>query len=556
MRAFFINKMYFLLPDLYLLYFHQNVHFFLMSFFILIYIYSFFKSTKYFFLFLPFLILTPFYLYYISIYKTAINEQILSIVLETNFDETVQFLGTKVSHYIIIFFIWCFFSITWVVKHYKKPKVWSHWSRYVVLILGTTYFISGYFINEKISDEIEQVIGQNNFLVEEENQFFSDLKQTYPLGLIINGWYTFKEQKKINQAFDKNNNFKFNAIQLKKTDTKEVYVLVLGETSRRENWQLNGYHHLTNPLLSQQKNLINFTNFISVSNVTRESIPMMLTRKLDKQVNKYAFNERSVITAFKEAGFKTYWISTQQKFGAFDTSTSVYAKEADEIYFLNKTGYQNAGVYDDILIQALEKIVQQAPQKQFIVIHTLGSHYNYQHRYPGAFSKFRPALDSLKSYSLQDRQFKREIINSYDNSILFTDYVLDQFIHTLEKQESAISLLMYSSDHGEDIFDEGCHKSGHGLETARNFEIASFIWYSNNFKNKFNEKVIKLKNNQHRKMNQTAIFPTLIDAANISIPNETLDRSILTSFEEYPRLVMGGVDYDQANFIGECKEIK
>ena len=67
-------------------------------------------------------------------------------------------------------------------------------------------------------------------------------------------------------------------------------------------------------------------------------------------------------------------------------------------------------------------------------------------------------------------------MNSYDNSILFTDYVLNEFIKKLKQQEDAKSFLLYTSDHGEDIFDDGCDKSGHGLETKNNFEIASFIW--------------------------------------------------------------------------------
>lgn len=548
--------MYILLPDLYLLYFHQNVHIFLMSIFIFFYFYSILRTTKYLFLFLPFLIIIPIYLYYISIYKIAINEQIISVILETNFNEALQFLGAKVYLYILLFFIWCFYSVFWVVQHYKKPQVWSHWSRYLVLIVGVVYFFLSYYFNAKISDEIEQAVGNNNFLVEEENQFISDLKQTYPLGLIINNWNVFKEQKKINEAFDKNNNFKFNAVQLKNEHRKEVYVLVLGETSRRENWQLNGYQRVTNPLLSQQKNLINFTDFISVSNVTRESIPMMLTRKLDKHVNRYAFNERSIITVFKEAGFKTYWLSTQQKFGAFDTSTSVYAKEADHIEFVNKTGYQHIGTYDDILVSVLEKLVSELVQKQFIVIHTLGSHYNYSHRYPSDFDYFKPSLNTVTKYSLQDKKYAQELRNSYDNSILFTDYVLDQLIRVLDRQKDTNSFLMYSSDHGEDIFDGNCQKSGHGLKTARNFEIASFVWYSNIFAEKYENKIQLLKQNKDRKLNHTAIFPTLLDAANISIPNYNLEKSILKPFKDYERWILGRGDFDQEKFIGECREVK
>lgn len=549
--------MYLLIPDLFLFFYHHNLQLLLMSFFSLVYIYSIIKTTKYLFILLPFIFLIPAYLYYISIYKTSINEQIISVILETNFNEAVHFLGSYFFIYILLFLIWIVFCLFLSIKNYKKPISWDHWSRKFFLILGTIYFSMGYYYNFQIANQIDKTIeSKNEFLVEEGNAFIDDLKQTYPLGLIINSWNVYKEQKKINEAYAKNTKFNFGAHQVVKTDDKEVYVLVIGETSRRENWQLNEYNRETNPLLSKRENLINFTDFISVSNVTRESIPMMLTRKPDKQVNIYDFDEKSVITAFKEAGFKTYWLSTQQKFGAFDTSTSVYAKEADEIKFLNKIGYQYMGVYDDILVSALDKLVEQPVKKQFIVIHTLGSHYNYAHRYPLNFDYFKPSLNTVKNYSLHTKKYKRELLNSYDNSILFTDYVLEQFIKVLNSKKNTISFLMYSSDHGEDLFDKKCSQSGHGLKTARNFEIAGFVWYSDDFKKKFPLKIINLKNNKNRKINQTAIFPSLIDAADILIPNERLSRSVLKDFKKYPRLVMGGVDYDHADFIGNCREIK
>lgn len=190
------------------------------------------------------------------------------------------------------------------------------------------------------------------------------------------------------------------------------------------------------------------------------------------------------------------------------------------------------------------------------MIHTLGSHYNYDHRYPVSFARFTPTLISLKNYSLQEIRYKQELQNSYDNSILFTDYVLNNFIQPLKQHKDALSFLMYSSDHGEDLFDQKCSQSGHGLETARNFEIASFSWYSDKFKNIFPLKVEFLKQNSQRKINQTALFPTLLDAANIAIPNEPLARSVLKNFKDYPRRVMGETDYDQAKMIGECREIK
>lgn len=549
--------MFLLIPDLYLFLYHQNIRIVLMSFFVIVYLFSILKSTKYLFLFFPFLLFIPIYIYYISLYKISINEHILGVIMETNVQEALQFLGSYAYVYIFLFIVWFVFCLWITVLHYKKPKICTRRTRYFILIIGTTYFLLNYYFNAQIANQIDAELDSNNtFLVEEENAFLADLKNTYPIGLVISGWYTYKEQKKINYAFEKNIDFKFNASQILKNNEKEIYVLVLGETSRRESWQLNGYSRSTNPFLSQQKNLINFTDFISVSNVTRQSIPMMLTRKPEIKVNRYDFEEKSVITAFKEAGFRTYWLSTQQKFGTFDTSTSVYAKEADEIVFLNKTGYQQAGIHDDVLVSELEKIVKQKNYKQFIVIHTLGSHYNYQHRYPEDFSQYKPDLENLKNYSLQDIRFKQELKNSYDNSILFSDYVLNNFIEILKKQKNSISFLLYSSDHGEDIFDEKCKSSGHGLETSRNFEIASFIWYSNSFSEKYANKIQFLKQNKDSKINHTAIFPTLIDAANISMPSENLERSILKPFKAYPRLIRQGGDYDQMQFIGECRKIK
>ena len=101
MRAFF-NTMYILIPDIYLFFHHQNFYLILMSLFVFIYLYSIFKSTKYLFVFFPFLVLIVPYLYYISIYKTAISEQVLSVILETNIQEAGGFLG-GISSYIFLF---------------------------------------------------------------------------------------------------------------------------------------------------------------------------------------------------------------------------------------------------------------------------------------------------------------------------------------------------------------------------------------------------------------------------------------------------------------------
>lgn len=544
-----------LLPSLYLLLLTEQYNFFLLNIISIFVLYSLIKSTKYSLVFLPLLWLLPAYLYYIHIYKSAISEQVLGIVLETNAQEAWSFLGASVYWYLFLCGIWCLACSYLCYLHYKQPIVWQHRSRYWVLVIGLIYFITNFYLQKNISDEINQAVGsEENFLVQERNGFLQEIKQTYPFGFFISLYDLWHEQEKIQQAFNHNKNFSFESVSTLAQHQKQVYVLVIGETSRRENWQLNGYARATNPRLSQQSNLVNFSDFLAISTDTRSAIPMMLTRKPAEQVYRFNFTEKSIISAFKEAGYATYWLSTQQRFGAFDTSTSVYAKEADTVVFLNKADYKQAGELDQVLVPVLSKIIKKDEAKQFIVLHTLGSHYNYAHRYPEQFNLFKPSLSDITGYSLQDKKYKNELLNSYDNSILYTDYVLNAIIMELE-QYNIPAFLFYSSDHGEDIFDQECTQSGHGLTTKRNLEIASFAWYSEAYKKYFPEKVLQLHKNQHRKVNQTAIFPTLLDAAHIQIPNYGLNKSILKPFGDYPRLVLGGKNYDTTQKEGICQEV-
>lgn len=544
------------LPSLILVIYTQDTTTFLLSLYILVYLYALLKTTKYNFVLLPFLLIVPLNLYYIFLFKSVLSEQILSIVLETNVQEGWHFIGARIYFYISIFFLWVIFCLYFCYKNFKQPKVWKHRSRYWILAVGFIHFSFMFFLQQQISRQIDQATeAQENFLVREKNGFLQDIKQTYPLGLIVSIYDLWIEQQKIQQAFQHNQKFKFNAQQIKNPTQKEVYILVIGETSRRSNWQLNGYVRGTNPQLSQQRHLVNFPNFLAISTETRTSIPVMLTRKPAQQVYQFNFNEKSILSAFKEAGFKTYWLSMQQKFGAFDTSTSVYAKEAEYMQFLNHTDYKNSGGLDTVLLPELTRIIQNDENKQFIVLHTLGSHYNYAHRYSKEFNHFRPSLTDISGYSLQDIKYKQELLNSYDNSILFTDQMLNGVIEALKKQ-NIVAFMLYSSDHGEDLFDQNCEQSGHGLRTVNNLEISGFAWYSDKYAQINPKKIAQLHHNASNRLNQKIIFPTLLDAADIYLPKDPLDKSMLKKLDVYPRFVLGGINYDTALKEGKCQEIR
>ena len=516
---------------------------------IIVFFLSIFKKTKYFGVFFSILFFLPMVIFYLIYYGDMPGEQVFGIISETNYHELIGYFGNWLLVAFVIFLIWCISLFFILCLDCKYNYTWDSHVRYFIAFVFIFYFLFSYNItNIKVND------GEAVFLMSENNLFIDDVRKTFPVGLFfaINKWRV--EQNKINEEFKRNMNFKFNAIK-EDVDLNETIVLVVGETSRRDNWSLNGYSRETNPLLSKQKNLINLSNMISISNATSNSIPMLLTRKPAEKVNNYDFSEKSIISAFKEAGYETYWVSMQQKFGNNDTTTSIYAKEADHILFLNNTDYKNKGGTDDMLLPAVEKITNDNLSKKFIIIHMLGSHFDYAHRYPVGFDYFKPSLNDLNSYSLQNIKYKTELVNSYDNSIMFTDYVLNNIINILAKNSGA-SFLFYSSDHGESLFDNGCNGSGHGLNYKNNFEISSFVWYSDSyFLNKTNE-INYLISNKDKKISQISVFPTLLDAGGIKIKNYYSDKSLLGILSEYPRIVMGGLDFDKVNIMGECMELQ
>lgn len=544
------------IPNVVLFAINKDYNIFLLS---LLFIFLFFaavKNSKYLIILYPFYILIPIVAYYIQTYGFSLNEQTLGIIFETNSQEAVQFLGAKLYFYIFGCILWAILVTLILYKNKKKPLIWQGRTRWLVLIVGTLYISFLFGINQLVTLEIKELNKDESQVDEEENSFLADVKQTYPFGMFLSIYDFYRQQNKINTAFERKSNFKFYTKHINDNpNCKQIIVLVIGETSRRHNWELNGYSRKTTPLLKLQPNLINFSDMISTSSATRSSVPMIITRKPVEQVFNYDFPEKSIISAFKEAGFATYWISTQQKIGIFDTSNSIYIREADHQIFLNNTNYTNKGEPDGVVLPIFKQITNSNSKKVFIVVHTLGSHYNYSHRYPKNFDVFKPSLNDIQDYSLQDVKHKTELVNSYDNSILYTDYVLNQLIETLKSQKQAESFLLFSSDHGEDLFDDGCDKSGHGNDTIYDFGVASFSWYSDKYRENNQEKVALLIKNKDQKINHTSFFPTLLDAASLEIPNYTTSRSLLKTFQSYPRLINSEIDYDKKPPQGICKRI-
>ncbi|MEN9866797.1 MAG: hypothetical protein RL748_2387, partial [Pseudomonadota bacterium] len=307
-----------------------------------------------------------------------------------------------------------------------------------------------------------------------------EFAQAWPYGLMTRGIDFYKERQYLADLSRKSRDFKFGARQEKASTTPEVVVMVIGESARYDRWSLNGYERNTNPLLSQEKNLITLPDVITSVAATRLSVPVILSRKPAIQSLKDGFSEKSFLTAYKEAGFKTWWLSNQISFGHFDTPVSVFAKEADVLQFLNLGGFTNDSNFDQVLLSPFSNALRDPAPKKLIVLHTLGNHWNYSHRYPKHFDKWQPSLFGVNKPAYTDLKIKPALNNSYDNSILYTDWFLAQVIDNLKKTQQ-LSSMMYVADHGQTLYDGTCNLAFHGHNTQFEFHVPAMIWYSDQY---------------------------------------------------------------------------
>ncbi|MES2348271.1 MAG: sulfatase-like hydrolase/transferase [Pseudomonadota bacterium] len=386
---------------------------------------------------------------------------------------------------------------------------------------------------------------------------FDDFASSWPFGLAARGVDFYKEREYLADLGRRSSSFTFKAHQPEKNDRPEIVIMVIGESSRYDRWGVNGYERDTNPLLKKEANLVTLPDVITAVSATRLSVPVIISRKPATQSLKDGFSEKSFLTAYKEAGFKTWWLSNQISFGQFDTPVSVFAKEADVIQFMNLGGFTNNSNFDQILLEPLQHAIADPSPKKLIVLHTLGNHWNYSQRYPKEFDKWQPSLFGVDKPVYTDTKIKPQLNNSYDNSILYTDWFLSQVIGQL-KGSQQLAAMVYVADHGQTLYDNSCNLAFHGHNTQYEFHVPALVWYSDEYKDRYPEKVKQLMRHRKARLATENIFHTLLDLGDIEYPDERLEWSFINKqFKQHKRYVdsYGWSNYDNASFKGDCREV-
>ena len=315
--------------------------------------------------------------------------------------------------------------------------------------------------------------------------------------------------------------FTFRARSAHEPEQREIYLMVIGETARALNWGLYGYGRNTTPGLQQTPGIVCFSDALSQANATHKSVPMLLSAASAEDFDRL-YREKSVITAFREAGFRTAFFSNQLPNHSF---IDYFADEADVHEFLKEDPEKASNPYDAELVKRVEKFLEQGDRKVFIVLHCYGSHFNYSERYPDSGAFFKP--DKIKGI---DRKERPALINAYDNSIRATDRMLASLMRILSERDG-IAALMYTSDHGEDLLDDCRDRFLHSspVPTFYQLHVPYLLWVSPAYDRLYPEIAACARTNAHAPVTTNTFFHTMLGVGGVDTPYRNDSLSVVSN---------------------------
>lgn len=339
---------------------------------------------------------------------------------------------------------------------------------------------------------------------------FSVYHHIFPVNVTYNMIEAIDRQMSNKHYFDTSRNFTFHATSTHDAGEKEIYVMVVGETARAMNFHIYGYNRPTTPCLEADPNVVAYTDAVTESNTTHKSVPMLLSAVSAENFNDI-YHQKSIITAFKEAGFHTIFLSNQRPNHSF---IDFFGEEADYSEFIKESMPSKAIVLDAELLPLLRKQIERSSNpKIFAVLHTYGSHFNYRERYREEDSFFKP--DTAMDAKFKNREM---LLNAYDNSIRYTDRFLGDLIAML-RQQGGSAAIAYTSDHGEDVFDDDRRLFLHAspIPSYYQLHVPLVFWASNEYIERHSNEWKAIEVNREQAVSGSKeMFHTLLTLAGIA----------------------------------------
>lgn len=417
-------------------------------------------------LLIPFIILAALLNYVMFQYGTLVDRDMIVNVLETNVGEAKSYLNFNAL-------MW--FSLTGLLPavlllklNIRRSSVWRELAMklvsivvsLLVIVLIAVFYYKDYASVGRNNDYLKKMIIPTHFA----HSLYKYLDDSY---------FTTPEPYRVlgEDAHLTSSTTKASA------ERKQVMVLMVGETARAANFQLGGYERDTNAFTTPL-GVTYFADVSSCGTATAVSVPCMFSRFSRKEFSDtHAANQDNLLDIVARAGIKTVWLEN-------DGGCKGVCARTETIEF--KPNAHNPvcdGDYcqDQVLLEGLsEQLKNITAEHNLIVLHMVGSHGpTYYKRYPKEFAHFLPDCQRSDIQNCDARQLN----NTYDNTIYYTDYIISQVIEQLQNRTDLDTGVLYLSDHGESLGESGLYLHGmpYSLAPKEQTQIPMLTWFSEGF---------------------------------------------------------------------------
>lgn len=462
---------------------------------------------------------------YWLVFGQEFSQSVIFIIFESNISEGSEFLASYYQPAYIAYF--ALFALIPILMWRKIPELKIS-NQYRYTLTGMLLFIVSWpLTNTWLIENRDFAAGQHHLL--------QRLEPASPWNLVV-GYVKYTEQLAAVKAnLDANSSIEplTNLTETNPDETKTL-VIVIGESTNRQRMGLYGYERDTTPELSAIRDeLLVFDDVVTPRPYTIEALQQVLSFADTLNPEAY-FTKPTLLNMMKQAGYEITWITNQQTQTRRNTLLTTLSQLADNQIYLNNNRTQNASQYDGAVIAPFAKAVHSDARKKLIIVHLLGTHRSYDYRYPESFNHFSN-YDKAPSW-ISDKNIDE--YNSYDNAILYNDHVVSELINNVRDLDHE-SLLVYFSDHGEEVYDYADKPFSGRNEAAPSpamYTVPFIVWQNDEFKQ---------QNNTHhwqeftqRPYTSSEFIYTWADMAGIDFDGMDTKRSLISEhYQVMPRWI-------------------
>ena len=295
---------------------------------------------------------------------------------------------------------------------------------------------------------------------------------------------------------------------------RTITIFVVGETARAQQFHLNGYSRQTTPLL-EQDNIISFKQATSCGTATATSLPCMFSRFSRKDYdNDKGHQYENLLDVIKASGISVLWRDNNS--GCKGVCNRVPHEDVSHLDIPKLCNKQEC--FDEVLLHQLDRIIHTTDRDMFIVLHQKGSHGPaYYRRVPERFRTFVPVCQT----SELQKCTRQEIVNAYDNTIFYTDYVLDKVIKLLQSYPALNTAMLYMSDHGESLGEKNMYLHGapYFIAPDEQTHVPLILWVSDNMLSDYKLDRHCIENQVNSPVSHDNLFHSFLGLLNILSPD-------------------------------------